>query len=256
MNQLVAGTQKVADQRGLGKRLKHKLPAGLFRSLTVAFNAVASVVPYAIKYPIGTALRRKKLPYGVLREGDVVVQVGAPRDLLHAGRSRALHFTRIVRRGKAIVVEPDPDNVAHFRAYVKKHRLDSRTVVFPVGAWNEQAELVYYTNPNHPASNVVGDVAHLSEKEIKSAGYEKLTINVDSLDNLLARANVPTPRLVSITTNGAEIQILKGMSRLLAEGLRYISVAPPRPELIPYIEKLGFRFAARDDRGYFFERPE
>ncbi len=256
MNHVVASEHQVADQRGVVKRLKRRLPAGLFRALTIGFNAVASFVPYALKYPIGTALRRRKLPYAIIRDGDVVVQVGAPRDLLHAGRSRALHFTRMVGGGKTIVVEPDPDNAAHFQAYVNKHHLESRTLLFAVGAWNKQTDLVYYTNPNHPASNVVEDVARLSDQEVAAAGYVKVTIKVDSLDNLLARANVRAPRLVSITTNGSEIPILEGMTRLLAEGLAYISVAPPRPELIPYIEKLGFTYAARDDRGYFFTRRE
>jgi FkbM family methyltransferase len=256
MIQVEAREPQVADQRGVGKRLKRLLPARFFRALTVVYNAVAAVVPYGVKYPIGSALRRGKLPYAVIRDGDVVVQVGAPRDLLHAGRSRALHFTRMVGSGKTIVIEPDPENAAHFQAYVNKHHLESRTQLFAVGAWNRQTDLVYYTNPAHPASNVVEDVARLSEQEVAAAGYVKVTIKVDSLDNLLARANVPAPRLVSITTNGSEIPILEGMTRLLSEGLAYISVAPPRPELIPYIEKLGFSYAARDDRGYFFTRRD
>jgi FkbM family methyltransferase len=244
----------VVDQRGLGKRVKSLLPLPLFRALTVAFNAVAAAIPYGIKYPVGTWLRRRKFPYSVIRDGDVVVQVGAPRDLLHAGRSRALHFTRLVGRGTAVVLEPDPANVEHFRAYLKKHGLEDRCALFAVGGWHAPAELVYYTNPHHPASNVVEDVVRYSPEEIERAGYRKVTIPVDSLDNVLERAGIRRPRLVSITTNGSEMHILEGMQRLLAEGLPYISVAPPRPELIPFVEGLGYDYTARDDRGYFFTR--
>ena len=254
MTQAIQTPHNVVDQRGLGKRIKSLLPDKAFRALTVIFNSVATMIPYGIKYPIGTSLRKGKLPYSVIRDGDVVVQLGAPRDLLHAGRSRALHFTRLVGSGKTIVLEPDPQNVEHFRAYVRKHGLEASATVFPVGGWHKQDELVYYTNPDHPASNVIEDVALYTPEEIASQGYQKLTIPVDSLDNVLESAGIKTPKLVSITTNGSEMPILEGMKRVLAQGLPYISVAPPRPELIPFVEKLGYDYTARDDRGYFFTR--
>src|SRR5262245_229693 len=116
MSQANQSPHTAVDQRGLGKRIKGLLPLGFFRALTVAFNGIAAAVPYGIKYPVGTWLRKRKFPYSVIRDGDVVVQLGAPRDLLHAGRSRALHFTRLVGSGKAVVLEPDAENVAHFRA--------------------------------------------------------------------------------------------------------------------------------------------
>lgn len=244
----------VVDQRGLGKRIKGLIPGRLFRAFTVLFNAIASAVPYGIKYPLGTWLRKRKFPYSVIRDGDVVVQLGAPRDLLHAGRSRALHFTRLVGRGRAIVLEPDPQNVDHFRNYVRKHGLEANCKLVPLGGWRSRDVLVYYTNPHHPASNVIEDVIRYTPEEIAAAGYEKVTIPVDSLDNVLEREGVRTPRLVSITTNGAEMPVLEGMTRVLAEGLPYISVAPPRPELIPFVESLGYVYTARDDRGYFFTR--
>jgi FkbM family methyltransferase len=254
MSQSTPTPHNVVDQRGLGKRIKSLLPGRLFRALTVMFNAVAAAIPFGIKYPVGTWLRKGKFPYSVIRDGDIVVQLGAPRDLLHAGRSRALHFTRLVGRGKVVVLEPDPQNVEHFCAYARKHGLEASCTVFPVGGWRGRDELVYYFNPHHPASNVLEHVVRYTPEEIAQAGYEKVTIPVDSLDNVLAGAGIRLPRLVSITTNGSEMPVLEGMRRVLEEGLPYISVAPPRPELIPFVENLGYVYTARDDRGYFFTR--
>ena len=49
-------------------------------------------VPFRLKYAIGQHLRRGRPPYELVRNGSVVVQVGAPRDTLRSGRSRGMHF--------------------------------------------------------------------------------------------------------------------------------------------------------------------
>src|SRR5687768_9475337 len=105
----------VTDHRGLGKRLKASAPVGLFRLATRLYNCVMSYVPFRVKYRISVALRRRKAPYSFLRNGDDVVQIGAPRDILLAGRSRAVNFALLVGTGRVLVAEPDRANIRELR---------------------------------------------------------------------------------------------------------------------------------------------
>ncbi len=252
----VTKPHSVTDQRGIAKQLKRVLPGPWFRACTVAFNRAVGRVPYRVKYGIGGWLRGRKVPYALVRPGDVVVQVGAPRDLLAAGRSRAMHFARLVHTGRVIIVEPDPANVAALRAYAERHGLASRLAIFSCGAWSESTELAFLANPAHPAANVLADVVSLSETEQLRKGFRIERVPVRDLDGILAEAGTPRPRLVSITTNGAELQILAGMGRTLAAGVPYISLASTGPGLHEAMDSRGYDYFVRDDRGYCFRRRE
>lgn len=245
---------RVADRRGLGKQLKRVLPAGLFRLVTRLFNTAAGALPFAWKYALGGALRRGKPPYSLLGDDDVVIQVGAPRDLLAAGRSRAIHFARLVPRGRVLVVEPDPDNLAALAEAAQRTGLAERLVIEPCGAWRDAGELVFLSHPGHPAANVLEEVLDLDEAELRRRGFERIRVPVARLDEIWERSGLAPPRLVSITTNGAELAILEGMPRLLAGDCPYISLASTGPGYHERMAALGYEYIVRDDRGYLFRR--
>jgi hypothetical protein len=78
--------------------------------------ALLSRVPDRLKYAVGTAWRRIRLPYRLLRAGDVVIQIGAPRDTLLAGRSRSAHFAGLIGQGgRVLVIEPEEQNLSALR---------------------------------------------------------------------------------------------------------------------------------------------
>jgi len=58
--------------------------------------------------------------------------------------------------------------------------------------------------------------------------------------------------LVSITTNGADNQILKGMPNTLMK-VKYLSLIG-NLELFPSLGEFGYREIGGDDRGYTFAR--
>src|SRR5688572_14952837 len=100
-------TSKVRGSTLLRHRWDHKHP--LHRHLVRTFNAVASVIPFKIKYRFGSWTRRNKAPYALINPTDTVVQVGAPLDTLRAGRSRGMYFAlRTAGGGRTLIVEPDP----------------------------------------------------------------------------------------------------------------------------------------------------
>ena len=252
----VLAEQTPPDHRGLGKKIKYAVGDGFFRALTVVFNKTISLLPYAVKYGVGTALRKGKYPYSLLESDDFVVQLGAPRDTLTAGRSRAVHFSRLLTEGTTVVIEPDPDNCVAFKAFLQRHGLDKRVRLIESGAWNAQGQLEFLTSEKHPAANLLSEAKDIDEATMKKRGYKQIRVPVDTLENLLAENGINgTPKLVSVTTNGAERQILEGMSKLLAEkNIPYISLALTGSGYPELMQKMGYEMLALDDRGYTFRR--
>lgn len=223
-----------------------------FRRIAVRlFNRTLEQVPHSTKYGVGLRLRRDRYPYRIIRDGDVVVQVGAPFDTLKAGRSRAMYFAQLVGTGRVLIIEADPINLAALRDYTARHGLGDRVSIAPCGAWSHPTRLSLYSNPRHPATNAVveADQAH-RETDLE---FNCIEITVDTVDALCERAGLGVPRLLSVTTNGAEMQILAGAKRCLDAGTEYVSLAPASVT-VSDVEGLGYRLIAHDDRGYFFRR--
>ncbi|MCP4407279.1 MAG: FkbM family methyltransferase, partial [Gammaproteobacteria bacterium] len=239
------------------EKLRRYLPTGIFRSLTVTYNTCLSVLPYGVKYPVLGILRRHKAPYKWLETGDIVIQVGAPRDILEAGRSRAVHFARIVKQGKVIVSEPDPVSAAELVRFADRHRLSTRVVVFCQGAWSCETELTLLASSEHPAANLVKPVNHSGQCGPTQPRYTEIPIKVNTLDAMHRQVTQNPPKLVSITTNGSELEILKGMADIIALGCPYISLifcAEEFPKFANIMRSIGYEYAERDDRGYSFRR--
>lgn len=244
------------DNRGWLLKLKFLMPERLWRALTRPAAALLSALPQRLTYGIGLVLRRRHLPYALIRPDDVVVQLGAPQDLLRAGRSRAAFFLRLVSAtGKVVVMEPDPLNCEALAAHAARAGLDDRLILVPSGAWHEEAELSFFRSESHPASAALVDVSGASEEKRRRRGYTEIRVPVRSVDQVFAEHNLPAPRLVSITTNGGEPQILEGMAGMLADQrLTHLSIAGLRKSVEDDLAAQGWHRLATDDRGITFAR--
>ena len=232
--------------------MKRLLPPGVFRRLSHIHEASMRLAPFWIKYGVGVRLRRRKAPYRFLRSGDAVIQIGAPRDILAAGRSRAMYFSLLAGHGPVLVVEPDPANCQALRSMLEKQNITNVTLA-PCGAWDSKTQLSFLANSTHPAANVLEQVGPTETS--RAPGFERIVVEVDTIDDLASVHGVSTPRLVSITTNGAELQIVAGMKRMLATGYpEYICLAQTGPGYIEAMRDLGYERVAMDDRGHCFRR--
>ncbi len=221
------------------------------------YNRVLGLVPFSIKYGIGKRLRGGRPPYCLIGKGSRVVQVGAPRDTLAAGRSRAVYFClRAGPTGRVIIVEPDPDNTGELQRELDKRRIGQASI-HTCAAWSEKATLRLRVNPKHPATNFTEGCADYSAEDLEA--FQLQEVEADSLDNILAREGIDGVDLVSITTNGAEIEILRGLGSTLGRnGVSYVAVARTgeRAEFEGFLNELGFAFLTYDDRGFTFRRIE
>jgi FkbM family methyltransferase len=242
----------IRNQQGLAKRLKRSMPSPAFRLATRLFNLMTASMPFRLKYLISGRLSAKRAPYSLLKVDDHVVQIGSARDILKSGRSRAVLFSKRVPEGSVLVIEADPENCAALRALVRKHGL-SNVQVCEMGVWNSAGHLEFLSSAKHPAANLLTDAKNVSSAVKVERGYSTNSVQVDTLDNILGREQFPPPTLVSITTNGAEIPILNGMTASL-DKCRFVSLASTGPDLVEHMTSLGFSCIARDDRGYCFTR--
>ena len=243
----------VPDQRGLGKQVKRFLPSPVFRFFTISFNLLTRLVPFRLKYGVGMWLRRNHAPYRFLQPTDTVVQIGCARDILLSGRSRVVYLSGKVPQGKVVLVEADADNCETLRRIVSRHRIENIEIV-ECGAWNGPGQLRFLSSPKHPAANLFVGAQDVPEDIARGRAYESTLIEVDSIDNILRRLDVSLPSLVSITTNGAELQILAGMRQTIAQGAAFISLASTGEGFHQRMDELGYEYIARDDRGYCFRK--
>lgn len=242
----------VQDDTGLLLRVKQLMSRKTYRAFTRPVAAVLRVMPPKLNYAVGLKARQSKYPYALISPTDTVVQIGAPRDLLAVGRSRSIYFALKANRGHTIIIEPDPDNVSAMRSFLVEMGLASRVTVVPLGAWSKKDTLEFLSSPDHPASNALGGVVRGSAEEIAGRQYDKIMVPVDSVDAILKEAKATVPKIVSITTNGAEPQILDGMQETFARGCEYIAIAATQPGLVDAMAKRGLELVATDDRGFTF----
>ncbi|MBS0212550.1 MAG: FkbM family methyltransferase [Proteobacteria bacterium] len=222
--------------------------------LRVVYNSVAYRLPTRLKYGLGKMIRTPRLPYRLVRPGAVVVQVGCPWDLLHAGRSRGIYFSLFAGPlGRVVIVEPDRENLARLHAFVSRHALRNVTVV-EKGAWSKADRLRFLSDPSHPAANLVESV--FDPHRVDRDGFQTTEIDVDSLDNILSALGIGQVDLISVTTNGSEREIVAGMSSTL-RGTRYLSIIQgdeARKDLA-LLEERGFQVVGDDDRGRTYTNP-
>lgn len=245
------------DDRDILLKTKLLVPERLWRIVTRPAAWILNLLPEQMKYSLGLARRKRRAPYNLIRENDVVFQIGAPRDLLLAGRSRAGYFLNLVSgSGKVVVLEPDEKNCEALSAFASRNGFSESLIVVNAGAWSSITELSFYRSDNHPASAALVDLSQASSEEMARRGYSKMSVPVTTVDSVINEHDLPVPRLTSITTNGAEIEILEGMQETIGNGLPYISLAITGDGYTEEMEKIGFVRYANDDRGFTFKKSD
>lgn len=155
--------------------------------------------------------------------------------------------------GKAILIGPDIESLREYEIAAEK--LGRRNILScPVALWSERRKITVYINRSHPASSFSEGTKNYDSRVMKS--YQTVELDADTLDNILADRKIEGVHLVSITTNGAEKEILAGMRRTIAQGLPFICLAKTGEHYVELMESLGYKLMAYDDRGYTFQQVD
>jgi FkbM family methyltransferase len=117
--------------------------------------------------------------------------------------------------GSVIAVEADPGNFGLLERNVRENRI-SNIVTVHAAIWNREETLKLRREARQANSLVDGVVRPQSMVSVRAI----------SVDALLDRINTAKPDLVSVTVNGAEVEVIEGMEHTLrnSEHLR-LSVA-------------------------------
>ena len=252
-------TQSSNADRDLILRTKLLLPERLWRLMTKPAAAILRAMPEKQVYARGLAARRRRRPYSLIEPGDVVFQIGAPADLLAVGRSRSAYFMQLVSGGgKLVVMEPDTENCERMQAFADRNGYGDHVLIVNKGGWSEEKTLKFYESKEHPASAVLVELSEATPEEMKRRGYREIPVPVTTVDAVIAEHGLKTPKLVSITTNGAELEILNGMKRMLSDtsSETYISLAITGDRYRETMDELGFEYVCDDDRGFTFKKTE
>jgi len=245
----------VIQDRDLLLRIKLMMPKRLYRMATMPVAALLRALPNKFKYKIGLSRRMARLPYAAIKPGDNVMQIGAPSDLLAVGRSRTAYFLHMVSGGgRVIVMEPDTINCDALIKFAEDLGLADRLTVIPKGGWKDEQVLRFFQSRKHPASAVLEDLSPATPAEMAERGYDAIEVPVTTVDKVLEETGLAVPKLISITTNGAELQILEGMTETFKTGPEYISLAVTGDGYAQTMSDCGYVHHADDDRGFTFKR--
>jgi FkbM family methyltransferase len=159
-------------------------------------------LPWGVKYRVAVVagnLRVQRLIDRVTHAGDTFVDVGA-----HIGYNTLYAASKVRPGGAVYAIEPAPDNLAVLESNVAANRLTNVTVLrLAAGADQEEREFFL----RGPASAVNSLTADSFYAPVTSS----IRVRVAPLDELIPRA----PDVVKIDVEGAELDVLAGMRRIL-----------------------------------------
>jgi len=184
-------------------------------------------------------------PFVPLREGDVVIDVGAG-----VGDHVLIFSRRVGSSGKVIAVEAHPQTARCLELTVDANGL-SNTRVFSEAAWNKPDLLTMSDADAHEGNTVGGGTIQVPARPV---------------DEMLAPLHLARIDLIKMNVEGAELEALEGMTETLnrTTGIvvschDFLAIAPDdsrrtKARVIPFLEARGFTVTQRPDAPYAFAR--
>ena len=157
----------------------------------------------------------------LLAKGDVFVDVGA-----HIGYHTLLASRLVGETGHVYAFEPSPARHGELVENIARNALSNVTTFeLAAGATESVATLFEAPRTNTSASTMVSRAARDS-----SAGDERRDVRVAPVQDCIAEEDIPRVRVVKVDVEGFEIEVLRGLGRILARGSQLALVVEISPE--------------------------
>lgn len=141
---------------------------------------------------------------GNLNESDVFYDIGSSVGLV------SVTAASILKKGKVVSFEPDPENILRLKTNYSINNL-SNYILKPLAVGDSKSRLQLFTQGSNGYSPSLKPVN----------GIERtIEVEVNSIDNLIGRNEIPYPDVIKIDIEGAELMALKGMTALLSSDKR------------------------------------
>lgn len=160
----------------------------------------------------------------LIDEGDSAIMVGSPNP------EQVHRFASLTgAEGTVLFIEPHPDNAASLRTASSEY--DYVTVI-EKGVWSSKGtQELMLAHPNHPGDNKIPVNGIQHDNDYRKENYnESIEIDVDTLDNIVEENHIQ-PDFIEIAVNGAELEVLRGLTNTLEAYLPRLFVkGHPREE--------------------------
>jgi FkbM family methyltransferase len=143
---------------------------------------------------------------GVLTRGDVFVDVGA-----HIGYHTLLAAGLVGEQGRVYAFEPSPERHADLVANLARNAISNVTAFELAGGERESVGTLFLApGTNTSASTMVARAAREA-----SAGRERREVRVVPVQDCIAGEDLGRVRVVKVDVEGFEIEVLRGLDRIL-----------------------------------------
>jgi FkbM family methyltransferase len=186
---------------------------GLWMQLNVRDLVQQTILLEGIWDPSLTSLIER-----ILKPGDVFIDVGA-----HVGYFTLLAASRVGPAGRVLSIEPNPIALDQLSQNVERSRLENvLTAHTACGESHDPVRLYLHTESN-------SSMASLSPENATSG--TAVDVSCTPLDDLCLERGLARASLVKIDVEGAELSVLRGMTRLLRT-MRPVVVFEMEPRLL------------------------
>ena len=155
------------------------------------------LLTYGIREPLATEVMQE-----ILKPGQIVVEIGA-----NIGYYALLEAKTVGEKGKVYCLEPAPENIELLRRNISANGYKNIEVVHgAAGAETKESKLYLSESHNQHA---------MSAENVRGA-VGSTPVQMFSLDDFMK--DKPYPTLVRMDVEGYELDILRGMKKILATG--------------------------------------
>ena len=145
---------------------------------------------------------------GSLRPEDVVFDLGANHGIYTCLAGMGLDSGRVVS------FEPNPETFAELRANVALNDLTDRVTLYQAAVADDPGTADFFADTDSTGSSLA--------QSRHGPGTQAIQVDVVALDSLADNESLPTPDVVKIDVEGAELRALRGMRSLLEDGCRLL----------------------------------
>jgi len=143
------------------------------------------------------------------KENDLVIDVGA-----HLGRYTLISSNRVGREGKVITIEANPLILDKLKKNLELNQI-TNTIDLNYAVFSEKTKIKLFF-PREGLKNTIYNTI-VSDRSANSEKF--IEVNADTLDNILSTVglNLEDVNWIKIDVEGAELEVLKGSSEILAK---------------------------------------
>lgn len=179
-----------------------------------------------------------------LKSDDVFYDIGSSVGLV------SIHAANRLTNGKVISFEPDPENQKCLKENYKLNKL-SNYKLMPIAVGETLDKLKLYTSGSNGFSPSLQKVNGIENT---------IEVEVNSIDNLISRKEIPYPNVIKIDIEGAEFIALKGMKNLLLSNEKpriiFVELHPvflpsfntSVTEILEFMEQFAYKITERVER--------